>query len=239
MLRVQVPSFHVLPQFFPICPHTEIYHQAFAAGIRRGNLPHMPRPFKSAVQRKFRSCPVSAPVSPEVSVKVYLPLRWGLLGLRVQVHIVEFFRILDFTVIKMFLQRSDIVPRPLHGAQLQFLPKVRQHALLFFRRRIVPEKAFKLRLVPLPRLHRSRRIAAGKNQPQEFLEIVRNGVNKVRRGIHGAHRKHHIAKAPNETKVDTVHPCPAEYRRALRRTEIQALLLPTLYSHSRQIQPAA
>ena len=114
-----------------------------------------------------------------------------------------------------------------------------QHAPLVLRQGIFPQEGVELRLLPLVRLFERRSISAGEQQTQKILKAVRQRVYKVRRTVHRADGKDHIAEAADEAVVNAVHACPAKNFRAHRRTEIRFRVLAPLNAERRKVKAKA
>ena len=102
------------------------------------------------------------------------------------------------------------------------------------RRRVVPQKGFKLGFIPHPRLFQRCRITASKEQPQKVCKIVCQRMNEIRSRVHGADGKYHTAEASNKAEVNAIHASPAKNRCTFGRAKVRVVIFTTLHSYDRE-----
>ena len=185
----------------------------------------MPRPRKPLLYRHFPARALAPVVAPKAAVKVDLPVRF-LFG-RVGIHfgVVEVLGEFELAEIELRLQLAQVLPRPLHRREAKGCGDLREHRLLFARRRILGKEGVELRLVPLPRLLERRTVASREQQAQKIAEIARDDVHAVLAAVHRAHGEDRLAKTADKAEVDAVHARPAEDRSTLWRAEIGIVVL--------------
>ena len=236
---LRVIIFGAKPPFFRKCAHglrldahTEIQHEPLRAEIGRRNEPLPPCPGKPRPKRELGSG--ASALRAEAALKADPPWRGRGRGRLERRNVLA---VAEPSVVKAPVQTVQIRPRLRQRRQSRCGADGVQNAFLRRVRRVFLQKCGKLRRVPLPRLLQRSRVAAGQQQPQKMLKILRDQVDVVGRAVHRADGKDARAKAAHAAEVDAVHPGPAEDVRALRRAVIRLVFRAALDPERRKVDP--
>ena len=74
IVSIQMPFVNKGSDILCLCPHTEIYYQAFAASVQGWNDPVVSGPIELLIYPNFCPGMVSTRISPKISIKIHLPV---------------------------------------------------------------------------------------------------------------------------------------------------------------------
>ena len=235
VFRGQIPLLQERPDGGRRGLHAEIHHQPFGAQIDGGNDPVVTGPVEFLSDAQLTAGPPAGGTAPKIAVIIDFPRRGPARCVRIQLQVIVFLRIAEFSGIERALQIPEIPPRVLHGREAGPPGDPVQGRFLLLRARCIRQKRLKLLRRPLPGLLEGGAVAAGKQQAQKVGKILRHGMDIVRRGIHGADGEHHLAKAADPAEMNAVHTGPANDPGPLRRAEIGLVFVSPLQPQRGQI----
>ena len=205
--------------------HANVHDQPLGAGVHRRDAALAPGPGEEPVQPELRARLVPAAVEAHAP---RLRLRLGERGDALGVFV------LYFAVVEAVLQRVDIAPGVLHGREAELFAYFAHDGERRVRGRIFREIGVELPAAPAPALLDGCTVPAGEQQAQEIREILRHGVDIVRRRVHGADGENRAAVAAHKAVVYAVRALPAYQGRAARGAEIE-LSLAALHAQRREV----